>query len=92
MGTPEWEELSINHDYGDDYRPHFAREDVGNYQRPYWFVSGPLSLSVKYLLAMRSEDRKQRDHLWALLERARLGEIRQASISAKMFLNPLIDF
>ena len=42
MGTPEWEELDIQHDWGDDFRPRFAPEDIGDYRRPDWFVQGPL--------------------------------------------------
>jgi glycosyltransferase involved in cell wall biosynthesis len=73
MGTPEWEDIPIKHDYGDDFRPRFSGEDIGNYERPRWFVSGPFSLSVKYLLALRGNDQKRCDRLWASLERARLG-------------------
>ena len=95
MATPEWEELSINHDYGDDYRPRFAREDIGSYERPGWFVSGPFSLCVKYLLAMRSEDRKKRDHLWALLRQTQLGNGPRAidiEISGSGFIDSLQKF
>src|SRR5262245_46409988 len=46
MATPEWEELDIRHDWGDDYRPRFSAEDLGDYERPRWFVQGPLQSCV----------------------------------------------
>ena len=73
MGTPEWEEIPIKHDYGDDYRPRFSREDIGDYERPRWFVSGPLGLSVGYLSALRENDQKRCESLWTSLEGVRLG-------------------
>ena len=74
MGTPEWEDIPIKHDYGDDFRPRFSSEDIGSYERPRWFASGPFSLSVSYLLALREKDQERCDRLWASLERARLGQ------------------
>jgi glycosyltransferase involved in cell wall biosynthesis len=74
MGTPEWEDIPIKHDYGDDFRPRFSREDIGNYKRPRWFASGPVSLCVNYLLALREKDQERCDHLWDALERARLAQ------------------
>jgi glycosyltransferase involved in cell wall biosynthesis len=81
MGTPEWEELLITHDYGDDFRPHFSSEDIGTYQRPRWFVSGPLIPCVNYLMAVRSGDQERSSFLWTLLERARLGDLPNYSDS-----------
>jgi len=76
MGTPEWEELSITHDYGDDYQPRFSSDDTGNYERPRWFVSGPFAMCVDYLVAKScSDDQTRSDYLWQLLKRAQLGEI-----------------
>lgn len=75
MGTPEWEELSITRDYGDDYRPRFSSDDIGNYERPRWFVSGPFALCIQYLMASASsEGRERADHLWNLLKRAQLSD------------------
>jgi len=67
MATPEWEELNITHDYQDDHRPEFSPLDIGSYQRPRWFVSGPFHLCVEYLLAERSERNEEADRLWGLL-------------------------
>jgi glycosyltransferase involved in cell wall biosynthesis len=94
MGTPEWEELPITHAYGDDYKPSFSSEDLGSYQRPRWFVSGPLDLCVGYLLERRSKHSAQIDFLWAQLERVRYGQVSQAITSfrrnwrARLFMLP----
>ena len=74
MGTPEWEELSITRDYGDDFRPQFSRDDLGSYERPGWFVSGPLLPSASYLLARCAGDQARSESLWTSLEQARQGE------------------
>jgi glycosyltransferase involved in cell wall biosynthesis len=79
MGTPEWEELDIQHDWHDDYRPRFAREDIGDYQRPDWFVQGPLKLCAAYLIARNRGDRLEAVRLWSLLETIRTHD----SVSAE---------
>jgi glycosyltransferase involved in cell wall biosynthesis len=71
MGTPEWEELDIQHDWHDDYRPRFAPEDIGDYRRPDWFVQGPLKLCAAYLMARNRGDRQEAVRLWSLLETIR---------------------
>ena len=42
MALPEWEELEINLDYGDDNFPAFKVQDLAGYVRPRWFISGSL--------------------------------------------------
>src|SRR5437868_5798977 len=74
MGTPEWEELLVRHDYGDDNRPQFSSKDVRDYQRPRWFVAGPLILCIGYLLAFRDGDRKRCKEFWRQLQRAQRGQ------------------
>jgi glycosyltransferase involved in cell wall biosynthesis len=74
MGTPEWEDIPVKNNYVDDFRPRFSSEDIGNYKRPRWFVSGPFTLSVNYLLALREKNEERCDRLWASLERVRLGD------------------
>lgn len=49
MATPEWEDLEIQFDYGDDDSPRFDGRDLGAYVRPHWFVSGPLALCPRML-------------------------------------------
>lgn len=43
MALPEWEDLEIKNEHGDDNAPRFACIDTLNYVRPDWFVSGPLA-------------------------------------------------
>jgi glycosyltransferase involved in cell wall biosynthesis len=43
MGMPEWEELDLRHPYGDDYQPCFDPADLEGYERPAWFMQGPLT-------------------------------------------------
>jgi glycosyltransferase involved in cell wall biosynthesis len=78
MGTPEWEELSITHGYGDDFNPRFSSEDLATYERPRWFVSGPFDLCVGYLLETRSQHSTQIDLLWSQLEGLRQGKVSNA--------------
>lgn len=80
MGTPEWEELSVTHDYGDDFKPMFSSEDLGTYERPRWFVSGPLDLCVSYLLERHSERPTQIDLLWSQLRGVQQGKIAEAVV------------
>lgn len=47
MAVPEWEELEINLDYGDDNYPVFNHADLAGYVRPRWFISGSLSECVR---------------------------------------------
>ncbi len=42
MAMPEWEELELRDNHGDDYRPRFSPRDLGSYRRPLWFVNAPL--------------------------------------------------
>ena len=51
MGTPEWEEVDLRHPYGDDYNPSFAPEDLAGYDRPAWFIQGPLSECRRTILS-----------------------------------------
>lgn len=83
MGTPEWEEVLVRHDYGDDNRPQFSNRDVGDYERPRWFVAGPLFLCIGYLLAFRGGDRRRCKEFWRQLQRAQRGQTtRNVNIDA----------
>jgi glycosyltransferase involved in cell wall biosynthesis len=73
MATPEWEELDIRHEWGDDNFPHFSSADTEGYQRPDWFVQGPLSLCVAYLLARARGLTDEAANRWNDLELHRLG-------------------
>ena len=64
MAYPEWEELEINNDYKQNILPHFSERDIGNYQRPRWFVQGPLSLCCAYLFARNNGQIELANDLW----------------------------
>lgn len=46
MATPEWEDVELQHDHGDDFFPVFSAADLRGYIRPHWFISGPLALGA----------------------------------------------
>jgi glycosyltransferase involved in cell wall biosynthesis len=50
MGCPEWEDSIIDRQV-EENMPEWHSLDLGDFQRPEWFVSGPLFLCVKYLSA-----------------------------------------
>lgn len=64
MGYPEWEEIAIEDNYHQDIQPRFSERDLGNYQRPRWFVQGPLSLCFAYLHARHHGEEKDAEQLW----------------------------
>jgi len=49
MASPEWEEAEIDGDWGANERPEWYKVDLHGYQRPEWFVQGPLMLALEYL-------------------------------------------
>ncbi len=51
MSTPEWEEADLKDSPSDLFYPDWAETGLGGYQRPDWFISGPVSESVRYALA-----------------------------------------
>lgn len=55
MATPEWEEVDLVHSHGNDFLPRFAKSDIRNYRRPYWFVSGPLVLCAQKIRRLGGE-------------------------------------
>jgi glycosyltransferase involved in cell wall biosynthesis len=75
MACPEWEEIELNHDWGDDFAPRFSPADLGLYQRPRWFVQGPPEVCASYLTARVKRLDKAADEIWRLLELARNGEL-----------------
>lgn len=74
MTTPEWEELDIRHDWGDDTRPVFSPDDLGSYERPRFFAQGPLIACAAYLRARWEGTSEDADLLWEVLERSRLSQ------------------
>lgn len=63
MGYPEWEDIAIRSDYKSDIRPRFAKSDILNYERPDWFVQGPLFLCFDYLFAKNSNNFKEQSRI-----------------------------
>lgn len=51
MSCPEWEELDINRNYGDDFYPRLHPNDLQKYKRPEWFIQGALPLCRAYIKA-----------------------------------------
>jgi glycosyltransferase involved in cell wall biosynthesis len=51
MGMPEWEEVDLQQPHGDDFKPQFAADDLAGYDRPSWFIQGPLQACHKALTA-----------------------------------------
>ena len=68
MAYPEWEELRIQDDYKKDMLPQFSEQDRRKYQRPRWFVQGPLSLCFAYLKAKNAGDEPLAARLWVALD------------------------
>ena len=51
MGCPEWEDASFQGDIGDPFFPNWWAVDLGDWQRPDWFVQGPFYLCILYMRA-----------------------------------------
>jgi hypothetical protein len=62
MACPEWEDAIIERDYGSHFHPKWFSAGIKNFERPNWFIQGPLKLCLKYLIAKRN--RKKSKHLW----------------------------
>ncbi len=69
MGCPEWEEADIDVVPEDQAFPDWTKIDLRGYQRPRWFVQGPLSLCIDYLLARRQGRRVAEICRWRELAR-----------------------
>jgi glycosyltransferase involved in cell wall biosynthesis len=59
MGTPEWEDAEINGSLGDPFYPDWWAVDLGEWQRPNWFIQGPLLECVAYLRAKVQGDKRE---------------------------------
>lgn len=49
MSAPEWEEADFRGDLGSQYAPQWSAVDLQGYERPSWFVQGPLRAAVDYM-------------------------------------------
>lgn len=70
MATPEWEEVELLESHGDDFLPRFSRADLRGYQRPSWFVSGPLLVSVLELGMLQGNPSRWQKFWLTMLRRA----------------------
>lgn len=49
MGSPEWEDADFSEFSGDQFKPEWYRLDIGGFERPEWFIQGPLKICLRYL-------------------------------------------
>lgn len=69
MACPEWESAVFEPESVDQFRPRWSEVDVQGFERPRWFVQGPLNTCLDYLIARRSGNNA--DELWRQLARER---------------------
>lgn len=74
MGCPEWEDADFDEEINDHVHPDWSRVDLRGFERPRWFVQGPLHKCIEYLLAQRGGDTVQADRLWETLKWGRNPE------------------
>ena len=79
MACPEWEEAAFEGDIGDPFFPDWTRVDLGGYERPKWFASGPLELCCSMVAAEVTGRRELANQM-----RRSLDRVRQAACSRVM--------
>lgn len=67
MGCPEWEDADFSQAALDPFRPDWTRIDLGEFQRPCWFVQGPLDLCLEFLAARDAGRADDASQLWRRL-------------------------
>ncbi len=70
MSCPEWEDANFTGDFGDPFFPDWSKCELNGFKRPKWFVQGPLSPSLDYLL-LKSENKILAYQKWDELNNAR---------------------
>ena len=86
MGCPEWEDADFSDTVADDLRPAWAQMNLNGFNRPHWFVQGPLHLCVDYLLAKQVGHRRcanQHWHVLSVLNRTHVGTSFAAALSER---------
>ena len=63
MGSPEWEDADFIGSV-DEWTPEWDSVDLQGFQRPRWFVQGPLHIGANYLYARRKRHIFQAANLW----------------------------
>lgn len=66
MATPEWEDADFVGDVGDPFMPDWSAVDLNGFERPRWFVAGPIDLCIRYLLAEIGSRPAARKLWWVL--------------------------
>jgi hypothetical protein len=80
MGCPEWEEIEIPPNKIDDFKPEWHKVNQ-NFERPKWFVQGPLEQCLDYLISLNTK-RADQDELWQML--GEFNRIRPRSFNDKL--------
>lgn len=81
MGCPEWEDIDIQPRVLNDFSPKWFKVNQ-NYERPKWFVQGPLDLCLDYLISYNLNNADQAN-LWHAL--GEFNRLRPRSFSEKVF-------
>ncbi len=85
MAFPEWEDADLKHAHGDDFNPKFHPNDLSEFQRPDWFISGNFYHCVETVRS-RYELRSLSERLLAPLRvfvvRLRIKLLREAHKTA----------
>ncbi|MCA9290979.1 MAG: glycosyltransferase [Phycisphaerales bacterium] len=71
MGCPEWEDAAFDDPPEDHFAPDWGAIDLGGFERPRWFVQGPMADCLAYLIAKRRGDTAEADRCWASLTEIR---------------------
>jgi hypothetical protein len=71
MACPEWEDADFDGQVGDARVPDWDRVDLRGFARPRWFVQGPTTACLHYLIARRSGNSAASERRWQALERRR---------------------
>ncbi len=67
MGCPEWEAATFSR-VTDNFFPDWWATELGGWQRPDWFVQGPLTICLGYLRARNTGDHDAARYFWKLLQ------------------------
>jgi len=86
MACPEWEEATFEGDFGDPFFPDWTKVDLGGYQRPKWFASGPLDLCCAMVAAEVAGESDLADEIRRSLDRARQIVCSQTLLSRAIIL------
>jgi glycosyltransferase involved in cell wall biosynthesis len=66
MACPEWEDAQHSGSFKDEMFADWWDVDLKGYERPRWFVQGPLDMCIRYLLAWTGKKRSA-EFLWRWL-------------------------